>query len=292
MADRTALNISWKILPAMLVAVFLSGCNQSPDTSTPPAAETGATLIPPLLGEAASNQAACVEHLRHLPKKAAFEARSFTNRTQGFIRYLLFKPAGYQTNQTYPVVLSLHGGAPRRNFEDLLEPYLPGLAYGLGRLISEETQRAYPSFIVAPWSNNQSWDGTNLKLVTALMDSLEREFSIDPKRRYVTGQSMGGFGTWSIVTSNPAYFAAAIPICGGGEPNQVSRPWRTPIWAFHGTRDQVVPVHHTRDMIKAVRVAGGAPLYFEYLDADHAGTAERAYCEPDLVSWLFAQRIP
>ena len=285
------MRIPWETCPLLLAALVLAGCNSSPSTPPAPASAVGATLVPPLFGVAASNQADCVEHLRHLPKKAAFEPRTFTNGAQAQIRYLLFTPRGYQANQAYPIVLSLHGGAPRRNFEDLLEPYLPGLAYGLGRLVSEETQRAHPSFVVAPWSNNQAWDESNLKLVMDLLESLQREFSMDPKRRYITGQSMGGFGTWSMIAAYPAYFAAAIPICGGGDPKRIARPWHTPIRAFHGTRDQVVPAHYSREMVAAVRSAGGSPLYFEYENTDHAGAAERAYCEPDLITWLFAQSM-
>jgi predicted peptidase len=280
-------------LLALLVFAGGAGCNSSRNSPSPAqAAQLGITVVAPLNGSAASNHVACVEHMRHLPRHAAFEARTFTNAGQPPLRYLLFRPENIQTNARYPLVLSLHGGAPRRNFEDLLEPYLPGLAYGLGRLVSIETQTAHPSFVVAPWSNNQSWDDANLQLVTALLASLEREFPIDPKRRYVTGQSMGGFGTWSAITLYPAYFAAAVPICGGGEPSTVKAPWQTPVWAFHGAADQVVPVQYTREMIAAVRRAGGHPVYFEYSDADHSGAAERAYCELGLIEWLFAQARP
>jgi predicted peptidase len=125
-----------------------------------------------------------------------------------------------------------------------------------------------------------------------LLESLAREFHIDPRRRYVTGQSMGGFGTWAILRLYPDYFAAAVPICGGGTPSAVKQPWTTPVWAFHGTADRIVPVTHTREMFAAVRRAGGTPLYTEFQEADHAATAERAYCEPELISWLFRQQRP
>ncbi|HWN96981.1 MAG TPA: prolyl oligopeptidase family serine peptidase, partial [Methylomirabilota bacterium] len=108
-------------------------------------------------------------------------------------------------------------------------------------------------------------------------------------RIYVTGQSMGGWGTWSVITAHPERFAAAIPICGGGDPNRAARAKEIPIWAFHGSADQVVPVRHTRQMIAALQKAGSKPIYWEYKDADHAATAERAYCEPELIEWLFAQ---
>ncbi len=292
MAGRSMLGFGREGL-AILVAGLMPGCNSSLNSPAPgDPAPPGITIVPPLTAEAASNHVACVERLRHLPKKAGFEARTFAGPDGAQMRYFLFRPRNQQTNEACPLILSLHGGAPRRKFEDLLEPYLPGLAYGLGRLVSDETQKLHPAFVVAPWSNNQGWEKGNLDLVMRLLASVQQEFQIDPKRRYVTGQSMGGFGTWTILNLYPDYFAAAIPICGGGDPSHVPKSWRTPLWAFHGTADHVVPVHYTRQMISAVRRAGGTPIYSEYQQTDHAGTAERAYCEPDLMSWLFAQAKP
>jgi predicted peptidase len=272
-------------------AVFcLAGCNSSPSVDS--YGDSEATIVPPLSGEAASNEVRLLEYIRHLPKKAAFERRTFSIQKSPSeqLKYLLFKPKGFQREQAYPLVLSLHGGAPRHHFEDLVEPYLPGLAYGLGRFISDETQEKHPCFVIAPWSNERNWDGENIRLVMALLESLEKEFRIDTNRLYVTGQSMGGWGTWSIITEHPETFAAAIPICGGGEPSRSACVKNMPIWAFHGSADKVVPVLYTRLMIAALKKAGGKPLYWEYKDADHAGTAERAYCEPELIEWLFAQR--
>jgi predicted peptidase len=256
-------------------------------------AERGITVIDPLQGEAATNQARMVERIRHLPKKTAWERRTFTSpKTKEQLKYLLFKPAALDSGTNLPLVLSLHGGAPRHEFEHLLEPYLPGLAYGLGRLVSDETQQAHPSFVVAPWSNERNWDDANIQLILEVLDALQREFRVDSNRVYVTGQSMGGFGTWRIITRHPERFAAAVPICGGGDPRDAARAKHVPIWAFHGTADNVVPVDYTREMILALRQAGGNPRYWEYLGADHSGTAERAYCEPELIDWLFAQVRP
>src|SRR6185503_10295695 len=112
------------------------------------------------------------------------------------------------------------------------------------------------------------------------------ELQIDPARIYATGQSMGGFGTWSIITQHPDLFAAAIPICGGGDPSQAPKTKAMPIWAFHGNADTVVPVENTRGMIRALLSVGGTPIYWEYNGATHADTAERAYCEPELIQWL------
>ena len=277
-----------------LLILILTSCRDSgtgfslshPST----AAEIGAVIVEPLQGEAKTNQAQVVERIRHLTKKAAWERRTFiSKRRREELKYLLFKPANVGTGTHLPLVLSLHGGAPRHHFEDLLEPYLPGLAYGLGRLVSDETQQKYPSFIVAPWSNERNWDEANIRLTLEVLDELAKEFHIDTNRIYVTGQSMGGWGTWSMITQHPRRFAAAIPICGGGQPEDAPRAKDVPVWAFHGTADNVVPVTYTREMIAALRKAGGNPLYWEYVGADHSGTAERAYSEPDLMDWMFAK---
>ena len=276
------------LLGAIVYVLALAGCDAAPAIG--PGKSPG-IAVPPLAGEAATNQARLLEYIRHLPKKAPWERRTFltAKSRSAQLKYLLFKPKSFEAGRAYPLVLSLHGGAPRRRFEDLLEPYLPGLAYGLGRLICDETQNEHPSFVIAPWSNERNWDDENLRLVMDLLGALQKEFRIDTNRIYVTGQSMGGFGTWSIITEHPQQFAAAVPICGGGGPSRAARAKDVPIWAFHGTADGVVPVHYTRQMIAAIRKAGGKPSYWEYIGAEHAGTAERAYCEPGLINWLFAQ---
>jgi predicted peptidase len=275
----------------LFATAALVGCDAAPN-ATVNNADPGTTVIAPLTGREATNELQFLERIRHLPKQAPFERRTFTSPTKEQMKYLFFKPKNFDSAKTYPFVLSLHGGAPRRNFEDLLEPYLPGLAYGLGRLVSDDTQDAHPCFVVAPWSNERDWDKENVRLVMEVLDALDKEFHVDSKRVYVTGQSMGGWGTWSVITQHPDRFAAAIPICGGGEPRDAAKAKDILVWAFHGSADRVVPVQYTRQMIAALREAGATPRYWEYKDSDHAHTAERAYCEPDLISWLFAQSKP
>lgn len=259
-------------------------------TNLPPP-QAGAFLIPKLTDAASNQQAQLLATLRQFPRQAGFEARVFTEPAppRESIRYLLFKPAT-AGDQPLPLVLSLHGGGPRRQFEHLLEPDAPGFAYGLGRFVAPETQRAHPCYVLAPWSDNRGWDDGHLRVILQLLDALQAGFKIDPARIYVTGQSMGGHGTWAIIAARPERFAAAIPICGAGYPEIAPRIKALPIWTFHGSADGVVSVHYTRNMVHALREAGGRPIYWEYRDATHADTAERAYCEPDLLNWLFAQK--
>ena len=251
----------------------------------------GTTIVPRLMGAAATSQSKLLERLRHLPRTAGFEARTFTapGRAGATMRYLLFRPKDAATNQSLPLVLSLHGGGPRRKFEDLLEPYAPGFDYGLGRFVADETQRAHPCLVLAPWSNQRGWDEENQRLVLGVIATLPREFKIDTRRIYITGQSMGGFGTWSMITAHPEIFAAAMPICGGGTLRDAARARHIPVWALHGSGDGIVPVAQTRDMVAALQKSGAKPIYWEYQDATHAETAERAYCEPELIEWLFDQ---
>jgi predicted peptidase len=158
--------------------------------------------------------------------------------------------------------------------------------------VSPDAQARHPAFVLVPWSGARGWDEENTRMIVALLGQLRREFPIDPKRVYVTGQSMGGYATWAMIARYPELFAAGIPVCGGGDTASAAKAKTVPVWAFHGSADSIVPATETRKMIDALRRAGGNPTYWEYLDDTHAGTAERAYCEPGLLDWLFAQARP
>jgi len=249
----------------------------------------GTTVVTPLTGQAATNQSELLAKLRRLPKEIPSEARTFSDprAPRETMRYRFYKPLHFDPAKAYPLVLSLHGGGPRRRFDDLLEPFNPGFAYGIGRLVSPDTQSKHPVFVVVPWSAGGGWDAGNIRLVMGILDSLRAEFKIDPKRIYVTGQSMGGSGTWAILAEHPNVFAAAIPICGWGDPATAEKIKDTPIWVIHGNADKIMPVAGSRAMVKALLKAGAKPIYWEYDGATHALTAERAYCEPLLIDWLF-----
>jgi predicted peptidase len=105
----------------------------------------------------------------------------------------------------------------------------------------------------------------------------------------VTGISRGGYGTWQFICKHPDMFAAAIPVSGGGETKLASRIVGVPVWAFHGAKDKNVPVSVTRDMIAAIKKAGGSPKYTEYPDEEH-NIWDKVSRTPDLLAWLFAQK--
>jgi len=129
-----------------------------------------------------------------------------------------------------------------------------------------------------------------MALALKILDAVQGEFGVGENRIYLTGISMGGYATWDLVTRFPRRFAAAVPICGGGDEKSVTpESAQIPLWAFHAANDEVVPVGRTRRMVEAMRQAGGKPRYTEYAEGGHDSWTP-AYAEPELLPWLFAQR--
>jgi predicted peptidase len=206
--------------------------------------------------------------------------------------YRLFTPTGYDQQRKYPLVVWLHGagGAGRDNLRQISGDQIPGTR----TWTRPENQAKYPAFVLAPQSPGR-WaelgDDTlsaPLLLVVEIVDLLKSQLSIDPQRIYVAGQSDGGFGVWDVIIKRSELFAAAIPVCGGGDPTRAARVARMPIWAFHGDADETIPVTASRQMVQAVTKAGGSPRYTEYKGMGH-DVWTRAFAEPGLVDWLFAQ---
>ena len=127
-----------------------------------------------------------------------------------------------------------------------------------------------------------------MALIELIKKSL-KEHSINPARIYVTGQSMGGAGTYSAILAEPNLFAAAVSVCGRGQPDQAKKIVPLPIWIFHGEKDRVVPTQHSREMVKALKKAGGKPNYTEYAGVSH-NSWPPAYADIKLWEWLFAQK--
>jgi predicted peptidase len=130
-----------------------------------------------------------------------------------------------------------------------------------------------------------------MAMVIDLMEKIKADFPVDPRRIYVTGLSMGGYGTWDLISRMPDYFAAAVPICGGGDEKQAYKLVDIPVWAFHSADDRTVPVERSRKMVHAIKEAGGKKIrYTEYEDAGH-GSWKPAYADPKLLRWMFRQRL-
>ncbi len=212
---------------------------------------------------------------------------------QDTLLYRLLKPKEVKENQHYPLVLFLHGSGERGNDN------VNNLKYITTPFLNEKNRNEFPCFLVVPQCpasekcTYPDWyqePPEPISTVMDLIDSLKKLPSVDSTRIYVTGLSMGGYGTWYLLTKFPATFAAAAPICGGGDPHQVDTFKHIPIWAFHGAKDDVVPPEQTRELIAAVKKAGGSPKYIEYKKTGHDSWT-KAYQEPQLLPWLFSQRL-
>jgi len=224
-----------------------------------------------------------------------FAARSFTAANGDTMPYRLFVPEASARSKPLPLILYLHGsgGVGRDNQKQISG----GNTLGTHTWTTAAAQQKHPAFVLAPQLAEagrsprlNGWPpfaGTVLEIVAAV----SREFAIDADRIYVTGQSLGGYGTWDFITKHPDVFAAAVPLCGGGNPSRIEAARTLPIWAFHGGQDQVVPVTESRVLIAALQRAGSPVKYTEYPDAEH-DVWTRAYAERDLADWLFAQRRP
>ncbi len=225
---------------------------------------------------------------------SVFQAKTYQNSRRETMPYRLFIPQGYGKPKRYPLVLWLHGGAGRGR--DNLKQISGGNTVGSHVWASIENQSKNPCFVVAPQCpHNESWatldrakPSVQVRLVLELLQNLRRTYSVDAQRIYVAGQSMGGFGTWSVISEHPSMFAAAIPICGGGDELEASKLTKTPIWAFHGEKDEAVSVERSRRMIAAIKQYGGMPKYTEYKGAGHV-IWDKVFSEPELLSWVFAQ---
>jgi predicted peptidase len=223
-----------------------------------------------------------------------FVARTFTSPGGTSLPYRLFIPDAKAREQPLPAILYLHGsgGAGTDNVEQISG----GNRNGTHAWTTRKVQAQFPSFVVAPqvppgieWHTNGKDVSPPGALVLELLTKLSQEFAIDADRVYLVGQSMGGYGTWDLITKRPELFAGAVPLCGGGNPQQVGAARPVPVWAFHGARDEVVPVERSREMVRALRAAGGKATYTEYSDIGH-DVWTRAFSEPKLPEWLFAQR--
>lgn len=195
------------------------------------------------------------------------------------INYLLYLPQDYAQQEKWPLLLFLHGAGERGDDLELVKKHGPPKLIAAGK--------HFPMIVVSPQCpRNQSWEPFHL---LALLDELEKHYKVDPERVYVTGLSMGGFGTWALAGKAPPRLAAIAPICGGGEPIWTRQFAHLPVWAFHGAKDRVVPLERTQVMIDALKANGGDPKLTVYPEAEHDSWTE-TYNNPELYEWLSAQR--
>jgi predicted peptidase len=245
----------------------------------------GAVVALPLLAQPPRNQ------------ETGFLDRSITFQGQ-VRRYQVYLPLDYSSARQWPVVLFLHGAGERG--DNGLRPTLSGLAHAI-----RQNRELVPALVVFPQVTHPDsfWAGADAEMALAALDATITEFGGDPERAYLTGLSMGGFGTWRIAAEHPNRFAAIVPIASGLlDPGPVGslplpadpydelakRVRHLPIWVFHGERD-TLSVQEEREYVAALKRVGAGIRYTEYPGVGHDAWTQ-AYADPKLWEWLFAQR--
>lgn len=221
--------------------------------------------------------------------KTGFVDKTFKNADGSTSPYVVFVPKDYDGTKEYPVILFLHGAGETKNPKAKKEGKMP-VEVGIGPAIKKR-EKDFPFIVVIPRAEGFGWaaNSENAKRALAMLDEVMKEYKIDPKRQYLTGLSMGGMGTWSIATAMPDRFAAIVPICGRGDPKMAEKLKDLPCWAFHGDADPTVNVSGSRDMIEAIKKAGGNPKYTEYPKVGH-NSWDMAYGTDELYKWLLEQK--
>jgi len=240
-------------------------------------------------------------YLAALAANAATEAH-FLNRTVTVngteYRYVVSVPGDWTAAKTWPIVLFLHGSEERGD---------DGVAQSKAGLANAVRNHAghFPAIVVMPQCRLKvSWEAPAMEAqIMAALDASAKEFNGDPQRTYLTGFSMGGYGTWLIGARHPTRFAALVVVCGGIQwpaPHKIRReePYMAvadkvagiPVWIFHGSADRNVSVTESREMAKLLRGREGEVRYTEYKGVGHESW-DRAYNEPELPTWLFGHRL-
>ena len=225
------------------------------------------------------------------------------------LRYRIMYPVNYDTHKKYPLLLFLHGAGERGNDNELQ------LVHGSKLFADPVNREKFPAIVLFPqcssddfWANIKRGKsrvdssklvfefpvdipmGKSLSLVSELLDSFVTTRNVNTKRIYVGGLSMGSMGTFEILWRKPGFFAAAIPICGGGNETKVKEYGKKfPIWVFHGDADPVVDVNNSRKMVAALKAENAKVKYTEYPGVGHDSWTN-AFAEPTLLQWLFAQK--
>ncbi|MBD8695340.1 prolyl oligopeptidase family serine peptidase [Stenotrophomonas sp. CFBP 13718] len=239
------------------------------------------------------------------PTAGHFESRTITVDGQAS-RYQVFVPSdAIRAAGPLPVVLFLHGSGERgrdgrKQTKAGIGPYL------------REHAKTFPALVVLPQvPNREEWSGLNNRIALAALDASVAEFAADPARQYLTGMSMGGYGSWNIALAEPTRFAAIVPVCGAvlapreereslfveavaheADPYTAlaARLKNVPIWMFHGAEDDVVPPSDDRKLHAAFKAVGARDArYTEYPDGNH-NAWDATYADAAMWTWLFAQK--
>lgn len=212
---------------------------------------------------------------QHLPGKQAEGLIEATVR----LRYLLFLPQNYgqRPDGKWPLILYLHGIGERGDDLDLVK------THGIPKIV--ERRPDFPFVALSPQCPADTMWWPHYQTLKALLDQVVTGYEVDPKRIYLTGNSMGGYGTWGMAMAYPDLFAAIAPICGGGYPEFAVTLKDLPVWAFHGAEDIAIPLGASQRMVDALRDCGGDVRFTVYPGVGHDAWTQ-TYDSPELYDWF------
>jgi predicted peptidase len=230
--------------------------------------------------------------------------KEFVGQDGSILPYRILFPSDYDKTHKYPLILVLHGAGERGSDNE------KQLVHGAKLFVDSLVRNKYPAIVVFPqcpaesyWSSvtidreklplQLTFDYTKpvtvpLKNAISLVQQLLKEDAVDTKRIYITGLSMGGMGTFEAVYRYPDVFAAALPICGGGDTLRYKRV-KVPFWVFHGGDDAVVDVKYSRAMVNKLKDLKVRVKYTEYPGVNH-NSWDNAFAEPDFLKWMFQNK--
>jgi len=255
------------------------------------------TILAAILGGASSSYARTSE--------TGFLNRAVTVDRVAY-RYQVYVPKEWSSDTKWPVILFLHG-AGERGDDGLVQTEV-----GIGTALRRFSMR-FPAIVVMPQCRKTRWwtEGDMQAQALAALAQSMTEFNGDKDRVYLTGISMGGYGTWKMASDNPTRFAAIAPVCGGIRPPAIAnvpagsappadapdpyldtakRLATVPVWIFHGGDDKIVPVAESRKMNEALKSVNGNVKYTEYDGVTH-NSWDKAYAEAELMTWLLSQKL-
>lgn len=286
-------------LPFLLSFLFLCG----------PSGTAEKVILSPPSGAAEEERKTLAAAALAVKGAEVMEARTFTEPGTGEVMpYRLFKVGNPEAGKKYPLVLLLHHAT--RGGDDNLRHIRDDM--GVGIFCLPATQAKQPCYVLAPqaggggksevWSEviwtdlspNQPWPenpNRNMRLALSILDSVIEEFPVDKARIYISGASMGSYGAHDAITRRPEFFAGAVTICGGYTPKGAPQLLETPIWTFHGDKDETINVQQSRQLFDAVEAAKGQHMiYWEYRGVNHGLARDLAYTNPRVLEWLFARK--
>jgi predicted peptidase len=288
-APRIAFAASVRIIADMLLlhrlsvvflgAVLISGCTQQ-------------ALRAKSAGPVVTTQPAKPEVADEV--LAAYSAHTVERDGEVVLRYRLLAPA--PQTESLPLVILLHGAGERG--DDNYRQLIHGGAEMLHHVKRHPAYYVFPQCPKGTWWDGQSklyeektpYNGpAPMDELAKLIDAIMSSKPIDSGRVYIMGLSMGGFGTFELVARRPLTFAAAIPMCGGGDVNNAPKYTQTPFWIFHGDADTAVKVQYSRDMVAAMKIAGVNVIYTEYPNGNHNAWTP-TMTNDAVIDWMFAQR--